>query len=854
MLDRWSILLIALTVLSSLLAVTALALSVVSLTKETSEQTPTFRVVEAASNEPMLDTTLSSPMVLDGVDIAEGSSVLLKDEIDAARNGVYLYSQATLIRQPDAETILVKKGQSHANKLFGSDGKEQARLGIRHLTTTDIPEGSNLYHTTARARSAFSAGTGLTYDGTTGLFGLPSPVVLPNQVVVQGGTKDSIVQYASEAAVFTTGIDVSDGGRFKITRSSELDVNPIVTIDPNYVAPSNLTWTNRTVPGVAYVSICWSPELRLACAFASNSTTVATSSDGVTWTTRTAPATGPWMSACWSPDLNLFCAVGASVGAGNQAMTSPDGINWTLRSTPNNCTWQGVCWSPELGVFCAVASSATPSDALIMTSTDGVNWTSSTLPVVASLQSVVWAASLGLFCAVGAGGAIFTSPNGVTWTSQTSPTGRFINSVTWSPELSMFCAVLDLGGGQFENTILTSRDGITWSLSVDAQGWQYRSVVWAKEIGLFCVVGTVKVLTSPNGTDWFMTNYSIHGRSVCWAPELGMLMAVASINPRLATASVFANTPSVVLDSNVMVGTSTANARLQLAGGSVAVNGGLNNTSTRPVLSSTVSTGEIRGHGSTFSSDNGWLRLSAGGGTNPNTTQTTIELTGSSSVSDMDRTIVMRTSGVERFRINNAGAAAFTGALSGGAATVASLNAGSGSIQTTGTLSAAAATVTSLNAGSGAIQTTGTVSGTTVTTNSIQLATSGGTASNLNYYEEATQSITWSGPWASSQNSTIRITRIGSIVCIFFPALTASLSTSAFITSTAILARFRPTSDRYASMQVRNNGIVAGGSAYIQSNGVMIIYGTDTTVVGPFSGAGTQVGFVAAHITYHLNG
>ena len=47
------------------------------------------------------------------------------------------------------------------------------------------------------------------------------------------------------------------------------------------------------------------------------------------------------------------------------------------------------------------------------------------------------------------------------------------------------------------------------------------------------------------------------------------------------------------------------------------------------------------------------------------------------------------------------------GALKGGATTVTSLNAGTGTIQTTGALKGGATTVTSLSAGSGTIQTTG---------------------------------------------------------------------------------------------------------------------------------------------------
>jgi hypothetical protein len=43
------------------------------------------------------------------------------------------------------------------------------QIGAVVLTTTDIAEGTNLYYTDARARAAISAGTGISYDNTTGV-------------------------------------------------------------------------------------------------------------------------------------------------------------------------------------------------------------------------------------------------------------------------------------------------------------------------------------------------------------------------------------------------------------------------------------------------------------------------------------------------------------------------------------------------------------------------------------------------------------------------------------------------------------------------------------------------------------
>ena len=57
-------------------------------------------------------------------------------------------------------------------------------------------------------------------------------------------------------------------------------------------------------------SICWSHELRMFCAAASNgSNIIATSHDGIIWTQRTLPASRDWRSVCWSPELNMLCTV-----------------------------------------------------------------------------------------------------------------------------------------------------------------------------------------------------------------------------------------------------------------------------------------------------------------------------------------------------------------------------------------------------------------------------------------------------------------------------------------------------------------------------------------------------------------
>lgn len=94
-------------------------------------------------------------------------------------------------------------------------------------------------------------------------------------------------------------------------------------------------------------------------------------------------------------------------------------------------------------------------------------------------------------------------------------------------------------------------------------------------------------------------------------------------------------------------------SKLQVHGG-VSINTGLSNASIRPTIVSGTSY-DIRGGSNTsYYSDDGFLRLSAGGGTN-GYVKSYIDLSGFSTIPDMFQNIVFGTLGTERLRINSAG-------------------------------------------------------------------------------------------------------------------------------------------------------------------------------------------------------
>ena len=63
------------------------------------------------------------------------------------------------------------------------------------LTTTNIAEGTNEYYTDARARAALSAGTGISYNSTTGVITNSSPSLGGDVVGPSSATDNAVARY-----------------------------------------------------------------------------------------------------------------------------------------------------------------------------------------------------------------------------------------------------------------------------------------------------------------------------------------------------------------------------------------------------------------------------------------------------------------------------------------------------------------------------------------------------------------------------------------------------------------------------------------------------------------------------------
>ena len=95
-------------------------------------------------------------------------------------------------------------------------------------------------------------------------------------------------------------------------------------------------------------------------------------------------------------------------------MTSSDGITWTSRTPAQVNVWRSICWSPELGIFAAIAGSGTnrvmtsslkgrpPTSYNVFDSSfnridESGNWTFSAIDISTNLNPTIPNSVIGLF-------------------------------------------------------------------------------------------------------------------------------------------------------------------------------------------------------------------------------------------------------------------------------------------------------------------------------------------------------------------------------------------------------------------------------------------------------------------------
>jgi hypothetical protein len=163
--------------------------------------------------------------------------------------------------------------------------------------------------------------------------------------------------------------------------------------------------------GVGVTALIWDSGNSVFVAGAnggSTTTTIETSPDGVTWTNRTNANSNA--IAKWAVD-GSGTVVGISSASTNKAVRSTDLISWSEVTLPATATWTGITYSAGLGKWFATDGTNSAE------SSDGVTWsTISMLEWDGTAAGVVLLGSTGnLVIGARTNGDIFVSEDGATF-------------------------------------------------------------------------------------------------------------------------------------------------------------------------------------------------------------------------------------------------------------------------------------------------------------------------------------------------------------------------------------------------------------------------------------------------------
>ena len=207
---------------------------------------------------------------------------------------------------------------------------------------------------------------------------------------------------------------------------------------------------------------------------ASGAAVLASSTDGITWTS-VGPTTGGWTMYASAYGNGLYI-----VGGNANILVSTDGTTWTTGSTAFNGSnfMRAITYAEGLYVV------GGDGLGIVQTSTDAVTWTTRSIGGGTNYVRGLGYGK-GLFVAVGQNG-IYNSTDAITWTSQT---GGGI-AVAYGSDAFV-------SGG---STLRYSTDGITWTTQTDIFGSTLINTITHAN-GLFLAAGDTGRLSTVSASE-----------------------------------------------------------------------------------------------------------------------------------------------------------------------------------------------------------------------------------------------------------------------------------------------------------------------------------------------------------------
>ena len=188
-----------------------------------------------------LATSFANGQVIDGVTLATGDRILIKNQATQTENGIYIVqASGAPVRSTDADTGAELVGAT----LYIDQGTTNADTGWTQTTNAPITIGSsNIVFVQFSGSGSYTAGTGLTLTGNQ--FSLTSPVV-----ATLGGTGQTTyttgdILYASSSSALSKLADVAAGSYL---RSGGVSTAPVwsTTTLPNSATTGDLLFASSS--------------------------------------------------------------------------------------------------------------------------------------------------------------------------------------------------------------------------------------------------------------------------------------------------------------------------------------------------------------------------------------------------------------------------------------------------------------------------------------------------------------------------------------------------------------------------------------------------------------------------------
>ena len=266
-----------------------------------------------------------------------------------------------------------------------------------------------------------------------------------------------------------------------------LDTTTLYYIEPKltYSAPP-FTQTAKTLPtqATAYTAVGYGNNTWLAVG--TNSTVLAKSTDGSTWSSITMPTSAAWTGIAYGAGYWVTVASGGTTAQ----YSNSDGLSWKASTLPSSATWTHIAYGN--GTFVAVDAGAA-SQKVAYSTTYGRTWADATLPSAQTWTDVAYGGNIFVVVATSGTTAAYSTDGGVTWASSVLP-----RSTTWSSVAygnGRFVAVSSTSG-----TAAYSFDGITWYSSLYSVAAS--KIAYGQGVFVALAQGSTTGYTTEDGQRW----------------------------------------------------------------------------------------------------------------------------------------------------------------------------------------------------------------------------------------------------------------------------------------------------------------------------------------------------------------